>query len=155
MRYADPSRFKIYLIDEVHMLSTHSFNALLKTLEEPPPHVKFSGDHRSAETAGYRAVAMPAVNLKRLPVKLIAARMQQILEAEKSTRTGGAATAGAIRRRQSACTVTARPAAGVRRWSLGEPRRAPCWAPSITYAWCASPSVAAGAGGDDGTHSDR
>jgi len=34
-------RYKIYLIDEVHMLSTHSFNALLKTLEEPPPHVKF------------------------------------------------------------------------------------------------------------------
>src|ERR1700734_3022739 len=35
------SRYKIYLIDEVHMLSTHSFNALLKTLEEPPPHGKF------------------------------------------------------------------------------------------------------------------
>jgi DNA polymerase-3 subunit gamma/tau len=35
------SRFKIYLVDEVHMLSTGSFNALLKTLEEPPPHVKF------------------------------------------------------------------------------------------------------------------
>ena len=34
-------RFKVYLIDEVHMLSTSSFNALLKTLEEPPPHVKF------------------------------------------------------------------------------------------------------------------
>lgn len=34
-------RYKIYLIDEVHMLSGHSFNALLKTLEEPPPHVKF------------------------------------------------------------------------------------------------------------------
>ena len=34
-------RFKVYLIDEVHMFSTHSFNALLKTLEEPPPHVKF------------------------------------------------------------------------------------------------------------------
>ncbi len=34
-------RFKIYLIDEVHMLSRHSFNALLKTLEEPPPHIKF------------------------------------------------------------------------------------------------------------------
>ena len=34
-------RFKVYLIDEVHMLSPHSFNALLKTLEEPPPHVKF------------------------------------------------------------------------------------------------------------------
>lgn len=35
------SRFKVYIIDEVHMLSTHSFNALLKTLEEPPAHVKF------------------------------------------------------------------------------------------------------------------
>ena len=34
-------RYKIYLIDEVHMLSTHGFNALLKTLEEPPEHVKF------------------------------------------------------------------------------------------------------------------
>ena len=34
-------RFKVYLIDEVHMLSRHSFNALLKTLEEPPEHVKF------------------------------------------------------------------------------------------------------------------
>src|SRR5690606_7069384 len=34
-------RFKVYLIDEVHMLSGHSFNALLKTLEEPPAHVKF------------------------------------------------------------------------------------------------------------------
>ncbi|MGA9452870.1 MAG: DNA polymerase III subunit gamma/tau, partial [Verrucomicrobiia bacterium] len=35
------SKFKIYIIDEVHMLSTAAFNALLKTLEEPPPHVKF------------------------------------------------------------------------------------------------------------------
>lgn len=34
-------RYKVYLVDEVHMLSSHSFNALLKTLEEPPPHVKF------------------------------------------------------------------------------------------------------------------
>lgn len=42
VQYAPTSgRFKIYLIDEVHMLSSHSFNALLKTLEEPPDHVKF------------------------------------------------------------------------------------------------------------------
>ncbi len=42
IQYAPTSgRFKVYLIDEVHMLSNHSFNALLKTLEEPPPHVKF------------------------------------------------------------------------------------------------------------------
>lgn len=42
VRYAPQSaRFKVYIIDEVHMLSTNAFNALLKTLEEPPPHVKF------------------------------------------------------------------------------------------------------------------
>ena len=42
VRYAPQSaRYKVYIIDEVHMLSTASFNALLKTLEEPPPHVKF------------------------------------------------------------------------------------------------------------------
>ena len=41
-RYAPVSaRYKVYIIDEVHMLSTQAFNALLKTLEEPPPHVKF------------------------------------------------------------------------------------------------------------------
>src|SRR5690606_29302540 len=42
VRYAPVSaRFKVYIIDEVHMLSTQAFNGLLKTLEEPPPHVKF------------------------------------------------------------------------------------------------------------------
>ena len=42
IRYAPVSaRYKVYIIDEVHMLSTAAFNALLKTLEEPPPHVKF------------------------------------------------------------------------------------------------------------------
>ena len=42
VRYAPVSaRYKVYIIDEVHMLSKSAFNALLKTLEEPPPHVKF------------------------------------------------------------------------------------------------------------------
>jgi DNA polymerase-3 subunit gamma/tau len=76
-------RFKIYLIDEVHMLSQHSFNALLKTLEEPPPHVKFllatTDPQRLPVTVLSRCLQF---NLKRLPVAVIAARLTQILKAE-------------------------------------------------------------------------
>jgi DNA polymerase-3 subunit gamma/tau len=55
-------RFKVYLIDEVHMLSKQAFNGLLKTLEEPPPHIKFLlRDDRPAEDSGYGPVALPAV----------------------------------------------------------------------------------------------
>jgi DNA polymerase-3 subunit gamma/tau len=77
------SRYKIYLIDEVHMLSTSSFNALLKTLEEPPPHVKFllatTEPRKLPVTVLSRCLQF---NLKRLPVALIAARLQHILTAE-------------------------------------------------------------------------
>ncbi len=76
-------RFKIYLIDEVHMLSGHSFNALLKTLEEPPPHVKFllatTDPQKLPVTVLSRCLQF---NLRRLPVPTIAARMAVILEAE-------------------------------------------------------------------------
>ena len=55
-------RYKVYLIDEVHMLSKSSFNALLKTLEEPPPHVKFLlATTDPQKLAGYGVVALPAV----------------------------------------------------------------------------------------------
>jgi DNA polymerase-3 subunit gamma/tau len=78
------SRFKIYLIDEVHMLSTHSFNALLKTLEEPPPHIKFllatTDPQKLPVTVLSRCLQF---NLKRLGVALIGARLSAILEAEK------------------------------------------------------------------------
>jgi DNA polymerase-3 subunit gamma/tau len=76
-------RYKVYLIDEVHMLSTHSFNALLKTLEEPPPHVKFllatTDPQRLPVTVLSRCLQF---NLKRLPTTLIAARIAHILGAE-------------------------------------------------------------------------
>jgi DNA polymerase III subunit gamma/tau len=80
-----PSRgaYKIYLIDEVHMLSAHSFNALLKTLEEPPPHVKFllatTDPQRLPITVLSRCLQF---NLKRLPVSVIASRLTHILKEE-------------------------------------------------------------------------
>ncbi|MGR8981319.1 MAG: DNA polymerase III subunit gamma/tau [Gammaproteobacteria bacterium] len=76
-------RYKVYLIDEVHMLSTHSFNALLKTLEEPPPHVKFllatTDPHKIPVTVLSRCLQF---NLRRLQPAQIFARMELILKEE-------------------------------------------------------------------------
>jgi DNA polymerase-3 subunit gamma/tau len=77
-------RYKVYLIDEVHMLSNHSFNALLKTLEEPPPHVKFllatTDPQKLPVTVLSRCLQF---SLKRLSSSLIAERMKLIATAEK------------------------------------------------------------------------
>ncbi|WMP16620.1 DNA polymerase III subunit gamma/tau [Thiothrix lacustris] len=76
-------RFKIYLIDEVHMLSGHSFNALLKTLEEPPPHVKFlfatTDPQKLPVTILSRCLQF---NLKRMPVDMISGYLATVLEQE-------------------------------------------------------------------------
>ena len=76
-------RYKVYLIDEVHMLSTHSFNALLKTLEEPPPHVKFllatTDPQKLPVTVLSRCLQF---NLKRIPSAQIAEHLKAILEKE-------------------------------------------------------------------------
>ena len=76
-------RYKVYLIDEVHMFSDSSFNALLKTLEEPPPHVKFllatTDPQKVPVTVLSRCLQF---NLKRLPQEQIRGHLQQILERE-------------------------------------------------------------------------
>lgn len=76
-------RFKVYLIDEVHMLSGHSFNALLKTLEEPPSHVKFllatTDPHKIPITVLSRCLQL---NLKRLLPSEIFTQMGFILQQE-------------------------------------------------------------------------
>jgi DNA polymerase III subunit gamma/tau len=76
-------RYKVYLIDEVHMLSAHSFNALLKTLEEPPPHVKFllatTDPQKLPMTVLSRCLQF---NLKRLPAADIATHLRRILDQE-------------------------------------------------------------------------
>jgi len=77
------ARFKIYLIDEVHMFSNHSFNALLKTLEEPPPHVKFllatTDPKRLPVTVLSRCLQF---NLTRLSISQLTAHLGAILDAE-------------------------------------------------------------------------
>lgn len=77
-------RFKIYLIDEVHMLSQHSFNALLKTLEEPPAHVKFilatTDPQKLPITVLSRCLQF---NLKHLQPTIISNYLQHILDDEK------------------------------------------------------------------------
>jgi DNA polymerase-3 subunit gamma/tau len=77
-------RYKVYLIDEVHMLSNHSFNALLKTLEEPPPHVKFllatTDPQKLPVTVLSRCLQF---SLKRLSANLIGERLKFIAAAEK------------------------------------------------------------------------
>ncbi|WP_036251331.1 DNA polymerase III subunit gamma/tau [Methylobacter sp. BBA5.1] len=85
VQYApNQGRYKVYLIDEVHMLSGHSFNALLKTLEEPPPHVKFllatTDPHKIPVTVLSRCLQF---NLKRLLPTQILQQMEFILQQEK------------------------------------------------------------------------
>ncbi|MCJ7555465.1 MAG: DNA polymerase III subunit gamma/tau [Gammaproteobacteria bacterium] len=76
-------RYKVYLIDEVHMLSSHSFNALLKTLEEPPPHVKFllatTDPQKLPVTVLSRCLQF---NLKRISLDRIVERLELIVKSE-------------------------------------------------------------------------
>ncbi|RCV87826.1 DNA polymerase III subunit gamma/tau [Billgrantia montanilacus] len=77
-------RYKVYLIDEVHMLSTSSFNALLKTLEEPPPHVKFllatTDPQKLPPTVLSRCLQF---TLKNMPPERIVEHLGKVLEAEQ------------------------------------------------------------------------
>jgi DNA polymerase III subunit gamma/tau len=77
-------RYKVYIIDEVHMLSRNAFNAMLKTLEEPPQHVKFilatTEPQKVPVTVLSRCLQF---NLKQLPQQQIQGRLRHILDAEK------------------------------------------------------------------------
>jgi DNA polymerase III subunit gamma/tau len=76
-------RFKVYVIDEVHQLSGHAFNAMLKTLEEPPEHMKFilatTDPQKIPVTVLSRCLQF---NLKQMPREAIASHLQQVLEKE-------------------------------------------------------------------------
>ena len=90
--YAPTSaRFKVYIIDEVHMLSKSAFNAMLKTLEEPPGHVKFilatTDPQKIPVTVLSRCLQF---NLKQLPPVLITGHLQHVLEQEKIDYENGA-----------------------------------------------------------------
>ncbi|MDC9725146.1 MAG: DNA polymerase III subunit gamma/tau [Gammaproteobacteria bacterium] len=87
-------RYKVYLIDEVHMLSTSSFNALLKTLEEPPPHVKFlfatTDPQKLPVTILSRCLQF---NLRRIELEQISVHLATILKQEDITFEADALTA--------------------------------------------------------------
>ena len=94
VRYKPVSaRFKVYIIDEVHMLSKNAFNALLKTLEEPPPDVKFifatTEVHKVPVTVLSRCQRF---SLRRVPADMLAQHYAKIAEAEKVTAESGAIT---------------------------------------------------------------
>jgi len=86
-------RYKVYLIDEVHMLSRHSFNALLKTLEEPPEHVKFilatTDPQKLPVTVLSRCLQF---HLKALTVSQIETKLAEILSNEQVTHADGTLT---------------------------------------------------------------
>lgn len=87
-------RYKVYLIDEVHMLSRHSFNALLKTLEEPPEHVKFllatTDPQKLPVTVVSRCLQF---NLRALTADLITQQLQYVLQQEQVSFDQSAITA--------------------------------------------------------------
>jgi DNA polymerase-3 subunit gamma/tau len=95
VRYApSKSRYKIYIIDEVHMLTAAAFNALLKTLEEPPPHVKFIFATTEPQKVLPTIVSRcQRFDLHRIPAKLIADHLQFIAKKEKITLEPAAAHA--------------------------------------------------------------
>lgn len=84
VRYAPAvSRFKIYIIDEVHMLTQGAFNALLKTLEEPPPHVKFMFATTDPEKIPPTVLSRcQRFDLRRIPVRLIVSHLEKIAKNE-------------------------------------------------------------------------
>ena len=84
MHMPGSSRYKVYLIDEVHMLSKHSFNALLKTLEEPPPHVVFILATTEPENVPATVLSRCLqFHLKNLTPQQLSERVVEILKKEK------------------------------------------------------------------------
>jgi len=82
-RKPDLGRYRIYIIDEVHMLSRNAFNALLKTLEEPPPHAKFVFATTEIQKVPLTVLSRcQRFSLRRVPVELLAEHYRRIAEAE-------------------------------------------------------------------------
>ena len=82
-RKPDLGRYRVYIIDEVHMLSRNAFNALLKTLEEPPPHAKFVFATTEIQKVPLTVLSRcQRFSLRRVPVEILAEHYRRIAEAE-------------------------------------------------------------------------
>ena len=139
VRYAPVSaRYKVYIIDEVHMLSTQAFNGLLKTLEEPPPHVKFI-----FATTEIRKVPITVLSrcqrfdLRRIDAELLIGHLARIaaLEGDRGRRRGARHDRARRRRLGARLPVDLRP--GDRPWrrqGRGRGGRARCSASATAAA---------------------
>ena len=137
------SRYKIYIIDEVHMLTREAFNALLKTLEEPPAHVKFIFATTEVDKVPITILSRcQRFDFAGISLPRIVERLKSIVERRGlAGRPRGARTRRPARRRLDARrAVAARPTARLRRRAPdGGPGPSPCSAPPGTSASSPSP----------------
>ena len=128
VRYAAVSaRYKIYIIDEVHMLSKNAFNALLKTLEEPPAHVKFLFATTEVNKVPVTVLSRcQRFDLRRIPAEMLAAHFAEVSRAGRGRGRARGAGADRPRRRRLGARRPVDPRPGDRPW-----RRRRCTAEQV------------------------
>jgi DNA polymerase-3 subunit gamma/tau len=139
VRYRPASaRYKVYIIDEVHMLSNSAFNALLKTLEEPPEHVKFIFCTTEADKIPITVLSRcQRFDFAGIQSESIARRLEQIVAAEGVSAEPDALAllarraAGSMRDSQSLLEQLLASASGTLPW----PTCTPCWGPPAISYW--------------------
>jgi len=133
VRYSAVSaRYKVYIVDEVHMLSKNAFNALLKTLEEPPPHVKFLFATTEVNKVPITVLSRcQRFDLRRIPADRLTAHFAEVAKAE------------GVEVEEEALALVARAAEGSIRRSLTDPAPSP---PSRSAPCSACPTAARSAG---------
>ena len=138
-------RYKVYIVDEVHMLSTSSFNALLKTLEEPPAHVKFVFATTDVQKVPTTILSRcQRFDLKRIPTALIAEHLLDIAEQGEDRADAGRRRRRSRAERRAGCAMRSRCSISSSLSAATRSTRATCFRSSASprtqtvFALCAS-----------------